>query len=279
MPITVSNPTDPDGEVSNVTWQWSSAPIQTARFVNIPGATGASYTPITDLIENYLRVTAAYTDSFGPGKTVSATSEEKVGESPNQPPVFSESSITTLTVDENAPSGTQVGDPFSAVDPEGEGVEYSLDGTDAGRFGIDSSTGQMSVDGALDFEAKSTLSLNVVATDTPETSPSPSHSRWAITVNLLNVDEPGSINLSTDTPETNVPITAALSDPDGGISDHHHRLAVVKEGSHLRIASGRTFQERSRPATPPPATWSAPTSGSPLPTMTNSAAARPPRGR
>ena len=39
-----------------------------------------------------------------------------------------------------------------------------------------------------------------------------------MTVQVLNVDEPGTVALSTDSPRAGEAITAALSDPDGGIA-------------------------------------------------------------
>ena len=88
MTITVPTPTDEDGDVTEVTWQWSKSSFSLTGFVNIPQGTSASYTPTIEDIDHYLRVTANYTDPQGQGKTVSATTSSTVGESPNQAPAF-----------------------------------------------------------------------------------------------------------------------------------------------------------------------------------------------
>ena len=53
---------DPDGTVSNVTWQWSSSATAGGTFSNITGATSASYTPVTGDVGNFLKATASYDD-------------------------------------------------------------------------------------------------------------------------------------------------------------------------------------------------------------------------
>ena len=69
--------TDPDGDVSNVTWQWSRADADNGTFVDIAKATSATYKPVADdaavtgddpHAAMYLRATATYAD--GEGDTV-----------------------------------------------------------------------------------------------------------------------------------------------------------------------------------------------------------------
>ena len=57
-----------------------------------------------------------------------------------------------------------------------------------------------------DFEAKPEYSLSVTATAD-------------ITVQVLNLDEPGTVALSTDEPGAGETITTALTDPDGGMTN------------------------------------------------------------
>ena len=68
--------TDPDGDVTNVSWQWTSGPTSAnADADDIDDATSATYTPTagdpadeddTGDIGNYLRVTVTYNDAQGP---------------------------------------------------------------------------------------------------------------------------------------------------------------------------------------------------------------------
>ena len=62
---------------------------------------------------------------------------------------------TTNEVDENAVIGTTVGITASASDADAttNAITYSLQDNDGGRFAIDSSTGIVTVAGAIDREA------------------------------------------------------------------------------------------------------------------------------
>ena len=77
---------DPDGVVENsVAWQWQRSPegttaqdVDTASFEDIPGATGAAYTPVDRDVGRWLRATATYADGHGPGKTAQARTASPV---------------------------------------------------------------------------------------------------------------------------------------------------------------------------------------------------------
>ena len=70
----------------------------------------------------------------------------------NEPPVLS-STVFTRTVAENAPAGTLVGAPVTASDP-GQALTYTLGGTDASSFTVDSGTGQLRVGAALPWTTR-----------------------------------------------------------------------------------------------------------------------------
>ena len=61
----------------------------------------------------------------------------------NQAPVFREGSRAFRSVPENTTGTTDIGNPITADDNDGGTPEYSLEGTDAGKFRIDSGTGQL----------------------------------------------------------------------------------------------------------------------------------------
>ena len=67
---------DQDGVKSDVavTWKWEISTDQT-NWNTITDATTDSYTPGSDDIGDYLRVTATYDDEKGPGKTVEAETD------------------------------------------------------------------------------------------------------------------------------------------------------------------------------------------------------------
>ena len=76
-----------------------------------------------------------------------------------------DSLAVTRTIDENTPSGRNIQAPVTATDPEGDTLTYTLGGTDAGSFAIDSGTGQLKTKAALDYEARTDYEVTVTATD------------------------------------------------------------------------------------------------------------------
>ena len=61
---------------------------------------------------------------------------------------------------ENTAANTNIGTAVSATDPDGDTLTYSLSGTDAASFDLDTSTGQIKTKVALDYEAKNSYSVN-----------------------------------------------------------------------------------------------------------------------
>ena len=216
VPITAPDPTDPDGSVTDVTWQWASSTSRLVQFTGISGATSASYTPTIDLIGSYLRVTASYTDGHGPSKTAQGTTEYPVADPPNEPPEIT-TTESTFTVAENSPQGTAIGDPFTATDPdESDTLRFSLQGADAADFQIDQSSGQLRTNNIPDYESQDSHSLTVVITDS---APLPLSDTTLVTVNVTNVEEPGAITVDSSSPQLNVALNATLTDPDGSIAN------------------------------------------------------------
>ena len=95
----------------------------------------------------------------------------------NVAPVFADGETTTRSVAENTPEGDPVGDPVTAVDSDT--LSYTLGGTDATLFDVDSATGQIAVGSGttLDYEILDTYTVTVTATD-------PSGASDVITVNI-----------------------------------------------------------------------------------------------
>ena len=86
---------------------------------------------------------------------------------PNQLPVFTDGSSATRRLDENTTGVEDVGDPVGATDPENTPLTYSLGGTDADAFAIDTRSGQLRTDRdeTWDYETKSSYSVSVKAED------------------------------------------------------------------------------------------------------------------
>ncbi len=84
----------------------------------------------------------------------------------NSAPTFDDGPSTTRSIQENTTSGTNIGLPVSATDGDsGDTLEYTLSGTDAGSFSINSSTGQLITSDALDYETKNSYQVEVSVSD------------------------------------------------------------------------------------------------------------------
>ena len=83
----------------------------------------------------------------------------------NEAPVFAAGSSTTHTVAENTAAGENIGSPVSATDDDGDTLSYSLSGTDASSFSIDSTIGQLKTGAALNFEDKSSYTFTITVSD------------------------------------------------------------------------------------------------------------------
>ena len=138
-----------------------------------------------------------------------------VDETPsNNSPVFDEGSSTSRTVVENTGSGVDIGTAVSATDTDGNTLSYSLGGTDASSFSIDSTTGQLRTTASLDYETQSTYTVTLTVSDGSLTD------SITVTINITDVDE---------TPSNNSPVF------DEGSSTS--RTVVENTGSGVDIGS------------------------------------------
>ena len=149
------------------------------------------------------------------GETASITVNITVVDDVNEPPEI------TGTVPPSFNEGTnrQVV-TFTADDPDDTDTvdDWSVSGPDAGDFTI--------VDGALTFRSDpnyempadangdNVYEVTVVATDSDR-----NRGEKAVKVNVENVDEDGTVTLSANQARVGVPLTASLTDIDGGISN------------------------------------------------------------
>ena len=102
----------------------------------------------------------------------------------NNPPTFPSDPVI-YTIAENSPPGTNVGEPVTATDSDGDTLTYTLGGADVADFRIDSASGQITVgpDTSLDFETKSMYALAVMASDGNVSVAT------SVIINLTDVDE------------------------------------------------------------------------------------------
>ena len=122
-------------------------------------------------------------------------------------------------VRENTPPGVNIGAPISATDPDeigdettdamefGNTLTYSLGGTDAASFDIDSSTGQLITKAPLDFEAAPSYTVTVTVDDGETRAPAITET---VTITVKDMTD--------ETPLAPVPPTV-VSGPDDDSTD------------------------------------------------------------
>ena len=101
----------------------------------------------------------------------------------NTAPTFAEGTSTTRSVAENTAANINIGTAIGATDADNDTLTYTLSGTDAASFNINSSTGQLQTSAALDYEAKSTYTVTITVSDDSLTD------TITVTINVTNVAE------------------------------------------------------------------------------------------
>ena len=136
----------------------------------------------------------------------------------NDAPAFNSGLATTFEVAENTVAGTDIGALLTATDQDNnDTLTYSLSGTGAAVFDIDSTNGQLQTKGPLDFETKSSYTLTISVRDSRDaegTVDTAEDASITVTVNVIDLAEDGTITLSSRQPQVGTAFTATLSDPN-----------------------------------------------------------------
>ena len=133
----------------------------------------------------------------------------------NEAPVIS--GPARKTIPENS---TGAVDTYTATDPEGDDVAWTLSGTDKGDLSISSGgvlrfASTPNYERPTDSNTNNIYSFTVVATD--DGSPEAASSKTA-RVTVTNADDPGVVTLDRGRPKVGEHVTATLTDEDGGIT-------------------------------------------------------------
>ena len=211
--------TDPDGTVASPSWTWQRS-ADGVSWSDIAGASSAGYTPATGDVGQRLRVRVSYT--LGGNQSASTDAPHAVRAAPAAPngaPSFATGPLTRSFA-ENAAAGAAVGAPVAASDPDSadEGkLVYSLSGTDAARFSVDRSTGQIRVGPRPSFDYETgarAFSVTVTAAD-----PSGASATASVAVALTDAnDAPAAVDDTAATAEDApvvIDVGANDTDPDG----------------------------------------------------------------
>ena len=236
--------------VQSPTWAWERSTNGTSGWTAIIiGATAATYRPVGDDRDNYLRVTASYNDGHS-AKILQATSElPTLPDIPNNmPPVFPSplfaGGATGLSVDENATAGTVVGVAPQATDAELGTLSYSLAVTGFTTdppFEINATSRQIQVAGGavLDHEDQDSYRVTVTAEDEYNATDT---ATFDITIDDVN-EPPVAVADPAVTTEEDTPVTFAVltndTDPDEGDT---LTVSITSQPSRGRVVADTTTQ-------------------------------------
>ncbi len=149
---------DADDGVTDERWQWARSQDGTT-WEDIAGATSLNRSPVPADEGMYLRAAVTYSDKFGPGKSASAVSANRVEARTlsNAAPSLAgqdrdDDGLVLRSVRENTAVGRNVGRSISATDADNDILFYELldtpdleDADGQARFTVDSRSGQIRV--------------------------------------------------------------------------------------------------------------------------------------
>ena len=101
----------------------------------------------------------------------------------NTAPMFTDDTSTTRAIAENTAAGVSIGTAITATDTNNDILTYTLSGTEASAFSIDSSTGQLQTKSALDYETKRSYIVTITVSDGTLTD------TISVTINVTDIDE------------------------------------------------------------------------------------------
>ena len=114
---------------------------------------------------------------------------------------------------------------YAASDPEDDTPVFSIQGADASKFMIDSSSGALTFKEAPNYEMPADVGMDneynvtVVATDDGTGVGDKMTAMREVTIMVTNAEEDGTVTLSAQQPKIGVALTASVTDPDGTPTD------------------------------------------------------------
>ena len=131
----------------------------------IVGTSGQLQTSAALDYETKLSYTVTVSVSDGKGSTDTITVTINVTDA-NDAPIFTDGESTSRSVAEDTATGNNIGSVVAATDADdGDTLTYTLSGTDAASFSIDSTSGQLQTLAALNFEDKSSYTFTITVSD------------------------------------------------------------------------------------------------------------------
>ncbi len=216
--------TDPDNpQLDDAVWTWERTGGATGGGGGPSGAVdqGNTYTP-GQLDRGYtIRVSVIYLDGNGVHTVRHTTPTVEAAPPSNRAPEITRGPERVGF----AENGTDTVATYAAVDAEGDALTWSRGGADAGAFTLRGDTLSFAI--APDFEQPAdqgrdnVYEVDVSVRDGRDEAGTPdaaADTTVTVRVTVTNVDEPGSVVLSTGTPQVDQEVTATLRDPDGDLT-------------------------------------------------------------
>ena len=132
---------------------------------------------------------------------------------------------------------------YTASGPDADMAAWSLEGDDAGDFDISSSGGVLTFVRAPDYEAPADADGNNEYMVTVNAEDGTYMDTQDVTVNVTNVDEDGTVTLSSQVPRVGTELTAMITDLDGGITGTTWQWARsdAMDGTFIDIATATSM--------------------------------------
>ena len=224
---------DADGSETNVAWEWERSENGVTGWGNISGANSATYTPTANDVGYFLRATASYTDSEGPGKSAGAMTTAVVQ--------ADDDGVVTLS-----PARLAVGDTVTArvTDPDGNirNTTWQWASSSDGQTGWSDITGANS---ATYTTVAADIGRFLRATASYDDGDGTGKSADGVSSLAVVEDDDGTVTLSPTRPQVGSTVTATLRDPDGGITGATWQWASSSNGttgwSNLSGATSATY--------------------------------------
>ena len=188
-------------------------------------------------------------DSFGATASIEVTIKVT--------PIDEQPEITGDDSSEYAEDRMNAVETYTAEDPEGATISWSLSGTDADAFkivgGVLTFAKQPDYESPVDVEGTSPSTAaagdNMYEVTVQATDETMKVGTKVVTVEVTNVDEPGKVTLSALKPQVATTLTATPSDPDGDLSDPKWQWSksMSRNGSYADIedANASTYTPKT----------------------------------
>ena len=218
---------DDDGNVRAITWRWSRSMTMDGTFMDIDGATMMTYTPVEGDGGYYLMATATYTDAYGSGMSAKATTGPVTPDRPGTVTLSMSHPVVDTAITLSDPDGMITGTTWQWS------KSMTMDGT---FMDIDGATMMSYTPMAADegYHLKATASY----TDGHGSG----KMQMATTTGMVTTvaDQPGTVSLSSMTPQVDVALTATLMDADGSVTGEMWQWSKSMDMSSWMEITGAT---------------------------------------